>query len=243
MGEATSQYEKAYLAVDTANSVEAAVVAVRAIYGLDNATYHLAQLPGSLVDGPYVKSTYPAEWLTRYLIKGYVRIDPVVTEGFSRMLPFDWSELTMTPQAADLFADFQAHGLAAQGYSVPVIDKLARRALFSVNARMSDKEWAAFVHENGAGIAEIAHKIHRKAMEEINQSYPLPRLGPRELECLTWSAQGKTAKETARLLNVSEVTVRDYLLSARLKLDAENITKAIAKAVSLRLINIWPPSF
>jgi len=238
MGDTTSQYEKAYLAVDLAESVEAAVVAIRDIYGLDNATYHLGQLPGSLVDGPYVKSTYPAAWLTRYLLKGYVRVDPVVTEGFARMLPFDWKELAMTPQAADLFADFQAHGLAARGYSVPIIDKLARRALFSVNARMDDHAWAAFIGENGAGIAEIAHKMHRKAMEEIHQDNPLPRLGPRELECLIWSAQGKTAKETARMLKVSELTVRDYLLSARLKLDAENITKAIAKAVRLRMINI-----
>ena len=39
----------------------------------------------------------------RYLIQGYTRVDPVVIEGFTRTLPFDWRDLTMTAQAADLF--------------------------------------------------------------------------------------------------------------------------------------------
>lgn len=232
-----TNFDTTYEAVSNAATVEEAVVLVRDAYGLDNATYHLAQVPGSSVDGPYVRSTYPANWLTRYLLKGYIHVDPVVREGFSRMLPFNWRELTLTPAAADLFADFQNHGLAAQGYSVPLIDKLARRALFSVNARVDDDSWTAFIAGHGEGLAEIAYLIHRKAVREIHgDKDPLPQLGRRELECLSWAAQGKTAKEIAAILGIAEFTVRDYLVSARHKLQSENLTKAIARAVALHLI-------
>jgi DNA-binding CsgD family transcriptional regulator len=238
----TRLYDQALAAITAAEGqsdpVLVAVEAIRDIYELANVTYHLGQLPGNVVDGPYVKSTYPAEWLAHYLVKGYTRVDPVVLEGFARMLPFDWRELTMTEAAAGLFEDFQAHGLAAQGYSVPVIDKLSRRALFSLNGRMDDGAWSEFVIAHGAGFAEMAHRLHAMAMDEIFGDSELPRFSRRELECLIWAAQGKSAKETARILSVSDATVRDYLVSARLKLRADNITSAIAKAVKLRLINI-----
>lgn len=240
--EVSSRFEQALAAISAAEAqsdpVLQSVVAIRDIYGLANVSYQLGQLPGAVVDGPYVKSTYPGEWLSRYLIKGYTRVDPVVLEGFERVLPFDWRELTLTPAAEELFKDFQSHGLAAQGYSVPIIDKLGRRALFSLNGRMEGDAWGDFIAAHGVDFAEMGHRLHAMAMEEIFGKSELPRFARRELECLTWAAQGKSAKETARILNVSDATVRDYLVSARLKLRADNITSAIAKAVKLRLINI-----
>lgn len=231
--------ERAFAAVEAATDVMEAVVAVRDSYGLSNATYHLGQLPAIAVDGPYVKSTYPAAWLTRYLIQGYTRVDPVVIEGFTRTLPFDWRDLEMSPKAADLFADFVAHGLSAYGYSVPVVDRNGRRALFSVNAAVEEAEWDALVRQHKAGWAEVAHALHRKAMEEIfGEGIEIPKLAPREMEALILTADGKSAKDIGRRLNISPRTVEAYLLSARHKLGAENTVKAIAKAVKLRIINI-----
>lgn len=232
-------FERAFAAVEAAPDVMAAIVAVRDIYGLDNATYHLGQLPAIAVDGPYVKSTYPDAWLTRYLIQGYTRVDPVVIEGFARTLPFDWRDLTMTDQAQALFRDFVAHGLASRGYSVPVIDRNGRRALFSVNADMAEDDWTAFVQQHRVGFNEIAHALHRKAMDEIfGEGIEIPRLSPREMEALILAADGKSAKEIGRKLRISGRTVEAYLLSARHKLGAANTVKAIAIAVKLRIINI-----
>lgn len=232
-------FERAFGAVEAAPDVMAAVEAVRDIYGLDNATYHLGQLPAIAVDGPYVKSTYPAAWLTRYLIQGYTRVDPVVVEGFARTLPFDWRDLTMTGEAQALFEDFVSHGLAAFGYSVPVIDRNGRRALFSVNAAMEEEEWTAFVQQRRVGFNEIAHALHRKAMDEIfGEGIEIPRLSPREIDALILAADGRSAKEIGRKLGISARTVEAYLLSARHKLGAANTVKAIAMAVKLRLISI-----
>lgn len=234
----STAYTAAFEAVSRASTVEEAVFEVRDIYELDHATYQFSRIAGGLLDAPYVQSTYPADWLTRYLLKGYIRVDPVVIEGFQRMLPFDWRELTLTEQAMGLFTDFQAHGLGGQGYSVPLIDKVARRALFSIASRMADPDWDDFVMREGPGIAEIAYKIHRLAIKEIHGEVdPVPDLTRRELECLLWAAQGKDQKSIGTILGISEHTVRNYLDVARLKLDCATTTQAVAKAIQLRLIN------
>jgi DNA-binding CsgD family transcriptional regulator len=61
-------------------------------------------------------------------------------------------------------------------------------------------------------------------------------LSRRELECLYWSAQGKSIDEVAIILNISKSTVRNYLDSVKTKLNSFKITKAIYQAAKLGLI-------
>ncbi|NTC22081.1 response regulator transcription factor, partial [Agrobacterium tumefaciens] len=65
-------------------------------------------------------------------------------------------------------------------------------------------------------------------------------LSPRERECLLWIGEGKTYWECARILGLSEHTVRFYLESARHKLGAANTTHAISKAVKASLLSRLP---
>lgn len=62
------------------------------------------------------------------------------------------------------------------------------------------------------------------------------RLSPREIECLSWSARGKTFDDVATILGISRETVKIHLRRAGEKLGAVNRTHAIAKAVALGLI-------
>jgi len=61
-------------------------------------------------------------------------------------------------------------------------------------------------------------------------------LGNRELQCLVWTAQGKTSFEIAKILNLSEHTVNNYIHIATRKLGATNRIHAIAKAIRMDLI-------
>jgi len=54
------------------------------------------------------------------------------------------------------------------------------------------------------------------------------RLAPREQEVLVWAAEGKSAWETAMLLELSESTVKFYLRNACSRLGAQNKTHAVA---------------
>lgn len=231
-------FVSAYEAVRKAADTEGAVCRIRDVYGFDNVTYHLAKTISGNVDAPFVKSTYPDAWISRYLLRGYVRVDPVVREGFLRKLPFDWREVGLTDQATEFMEDALAHGVGGNGYSIPVLDRSGRRALLSLNSSIPDDRWTRLIAGNAADLAEIAHHLHKKAIDELyGPRDPAPTLGPRELECLTWAAQGKDSRTIALLLGISDHTARNYLKSARFKLDCANIAQAVTKAIKLRIIN------
>jgi len=63
-------------------------------------------------------------------------------------------------------------------------------------------------------------------------------LSARELDCLKWTAAGKTAWEASIILGISERTVRFHLNTAREKLNCATTTQAVAKAVVNQLIDL-----
>lgn len=56
-------------------------------------------------------------------------------------------------------------------------------------------------------------------------------LSEREIQCLNWTAAGKTSSEIAGILGLSEHTVNHYLNHVSKKLDAVNRTQAVVKAM------------
>ena len=61
-------------------------------------------------------------------------------------------------------------------------------------------------------------------------------LTPRELECLRWTMEGKTAWELGRILGIAEQTAVRHLFNASKKLDCVNKHQAVLKALRLKLI-------
>ena len=60
----------------------------------------------------------------------------------------------------------------------------------------------------------------------------------KELDCLKWTAAGKTAWEASVILGISERTVRFHLNIAREKLNCATTTQAVAKAIVNNLIDV-----
>jgi DNA-binding CsgD family transcriptional regulator len=63
-------------------------------------------------------------------------------------------------------------------------------------------------------------------------------LSARELDCLKWTAEGKTAWEASVILGITERTVRFHLNSAREKLQCTTTAQAVAKAVKDSMIDL-----
>lgn len=233
-----SAFERAFDKIRSSLNVEEAIMSFKDVYSVQNVTYHLAQTVTGNVDAPFVRTTYPEKWVARYLMRDYVKIDPVVQEGFERQLPFEWAELSPSPKAMELMMDAIQNGVGMAGYSIPISDKAGRRALFSVNYPAPDEAWRSMLAEHREDWAELAHLIHRKAITELHgDEDPIPHLGPREIECLTWTARGKGSKEIAILLGLSEHTTKTYLKSGRFKLTCANLPEAVTKAIKLHIIN------
>lgn len=54
-----------------------------------------------------------------------------------------------------------------------------------------------------------------------------PCLRLKEWQCLYWASQGKSIRETASLLKISEATVKTYRGRIKQKLQCKNLTNAI----------------
>ena len=227
----------AYSAIEAANDVASSLLIIQNEYEIDFVTYHLAQTMADIVDDPFVRTTYSDAWVSRYLLQSYVKIDPIVQQGFLRQLPFDWRDVEPSEAASQFMMDANRHGIGASGFSIPIASGV-RRALLSLNSHASPKDWSETIARDQAEWIELAHLVHRKALSEIgDEIQQLPALSPRELQCLHWSALGNDAKGISLILGLSEHTTRTYLKSARFKLSCLTITAASARATQLRLIN------
>ena len=227
-------------AIKNAIDVETAVHIFRDAYPIAHVSYHMNQsVAGEIVfDTPYVKTTYSPAWVGQYLIKGYITVDPVINEGKMRALPFNWTELEPVEAAIELFTEFQAQGHSPQGFTIPIVDKVGRRGLLSLNARVDCKNWEEIIAEHTEDWVELGYTLHKRAIFELfGDKDPAPTLSPRELETLHWTALGKDYKDIAAILNISENTIRTYMRAIRYKLDCSTLTQAVAKAIKLKLID------
>jgi LuxR family transcriptional regulator, quorum-sensing system regulator CinR len=229
---------EAFSIIEETPEMDETITKLRDLLNVDHLVYHSSKLGASPSADPYIRLTYPASWIKRYLQMGYVDLDPVIREGFLRVLPFDWSELKIHSAAEAAFlADAFAHGVGPHGLSIPVQSKHGHRALFSVSFSRSQEEWIDFKSSTLPALIQIANRLHRRVISEIFGE-DRPHLTARELECLRWIALGKDTSDIGVILSISPHTVRDYLKSARFKLDAVTSAQAVSKAVKLGLLTL-----
>ncbi|MFD2173428.1 helix-turn-helix transcriptional regulator [Rhodobacter lacus] len=92
------------------------------------------------------------------------------------------------------------------------------------------REWARFGSELTAA-SNLLDAAVRGARPNL-----LVRLSPREIDCLSWLAQGLRPSEICWRLGISEKTFEKHIASAKGKLKARTRDQALAKAVLLHLL-------
>jgi DNA-binding CsgD family transcriptional regulator len=200
-------------------------------YGLKSAAYFGIALHGQFSDEPFLSVTYSSEWVEHYKSQRFVEIDPVIQTGFRRLLPLDWDGFAKTDQRVrTLFGEAAEFGLGRKGLTIPVHGRQGDRGLFSISCDRSDRDWT---HDKLVYLRDfqvLATHFHDKVLSLVGHRPSMAHLSPRELECLKWIAEGKTAWECAVILGLSQHTVRCYLESARHKLNASSNTHAVSIA-------------
>jgi LuxR family transcriptional regulator, quorum-sensing system regulator CinR len=226
----------AYSLIDQTTDLGVTIGKLRDLTGVNHIVYHSSKFGASPSADPFIRLTYPDAWIKRYLQMGYIDVDPVIREGFLRILPFDWRELTIQSEAELAFLmDALAHHVGPYGYSIPVQSKNGHRALFSVSYSGPEDEWREFLQHSQQSLIQIAHRTHTWVMRNIFDEIR-PHLTTREIECLRLISLGKNTSEIAVILSISPHTARDYLKSSRFKLDCVTSAQAVSKAVKLGLL-------
>lgn len=166
-------------------------------------------------------------------------LSPLARHG----IPREWS--VHDPALAGLLAEpalqgFGTHALrhGLQGgmlVPVPVAQGFALLVLATCHhvssAALQQARPAALLFSRYLHLACMPH-IERFARERR------PKLRAREIECLSWAAQGKTTWEISRLLEISKHTVDFHLRNACERLDAVSRQRAVAKATELGLLSL-----
>lgn len=183
-------------------------------------------------------SNHPAEWQQRYLSRNYFALDPVVTRAKRTMRPIVWSHAEKgqyEPKERLFLDEAKAFGIAS-GITVPIKGGFGRTAMLALASDRTDA--------NRIGVRDVAYaatavayvhlsllRLSTKALVAIDAA-----LSPREITCMVWASMGKTKGETAKMLGITEKTVRFYLERAREKLGAANIAHAVRIAMERDLL-------
>ena len=78
---------EAFSIIEDTPNIDGVVSKLRNLLHVDHVVYHSSKLGASSSDpqrGPYIRLTYPASWIMRYLQMGYADVDPVLREAFRR---------------------------------------------------------------------------------------------------------------------------------------------------------------
>jgi DNA-binding CsgD family transcriptional regulator len=183
-------------------------------------------------------ATYSFQWQTRYFLKQYLVIDPVVAHGSKAILPFDWGDDLPrdNPAIQAFFADALAHGVGRNGVSVPVRNRRGVYSLVSFTSDHSKQEWQEFKRSNMVKLQLISVLIDSAASVNLKLSSQPIKLSKREEQCLIWAARGKTYQDISDILNISFGSVKSYLDTARHKLNCANLTHAVGVAIATGVI-------
>jgi transcriptional regulator EpsA len=141
----------------------------------------------------------------------------------------------------DWLANIAAHGLrnlAVHGFA----DEDASNISFFCFARIPEimPERHAYV------LRRLAPHLHRalarcltgRTQQDVRMSAPKIDLTPRQMEVLKWLHLGKTNWEIARIMSTSESNIKYHITRIFAALGAGSRTQAVAKALSMRLIDL-----
>ncbi|MEO0328832.1 MAG: autoinducer binding domain-containing protein [Pseudomonadota bacterium] len=183
--------------------------------------------------------TYPIDWVTRYVQNQYMEIDPIITHDYRSVLYLDWSEAFSLRKTADLFEQFAEHGLGNNGISSVHHINANVYGVTHFSYEHDDETWFDFRNSKMETLRLLGAALSRRYMQ-IYKKEPMHeyKLTKRESNCLYWVALGKTDEEISEVMKIGKWTVVGHLKSAKFKLGTANRASAVAKAISLGIIEI-----
>ncbi len=188
-------------------------------------------------DKPFMMNTYPQPWQQSYESNRYFEIDPIIQRGRRSLSGFCWSAENQTEQR-DFWVEAASSGIQ-HGYSQSCVSMSGNKGMLTIS-REYNPVTESEARYLGCRIFWLTQVTHQCVSELIEQEHPepiKPELTPRERDVLGWTAEGKTAWETAIILSVSERTVTFHLANAMKKLGCTNKTSAAVKAACLGILN------
>jgi LuxR family transcriptional regulator, quorum-sensing system regulator CinR len=154
---------EAFSIIAATSNTEVVIDKLRDLLKVDHVVYYMPKPSGAA----FVRLTYPASWIKRYLQMNYANVDPISREAAQRTLPFNWNELKIQSAAeASFLADALSHGVGPNGFSIPLSGH-GHWALFSISFSGSEQEWRQFLTTTQSTLIQIANRLHNRVVVEV----------------------------------------------------------------------------
>lgn len=181
-------------------------------------------------------TNWPADLLSSYDKIALLADSPVISRLRGATTPFTYDVDTIAEERPDrsmsssraLFDRFNM----PRGAYFPVHDSSGNRGAVSFSGDRPPFSFTELMELTYIAI----HVYNRLAEIRDLDNRATDTLTEREIDCLNWTAAGKTSVEIAEILGLSEHTINHYLNRATKKLDTVNRTQAVAKALRIGLI-------
>ncbi|MBI2741039.1 MAG: LuxR family transcriptional regulator [Rhodospirillales bacterium] len=191
-------------------------------------------LPRRPNDKPLLISTYPTKWTDHYLESRYERLDPVVLRARHGKEPFEWglgvAGMRLSKRQQQLFDEAARFDIRC-GFTIPVHGSRGPAAAITFASNERHPAFCRGIERHGEALQVMAGLYHAHIRRTFFASRIVDgvSLSPREFECLSWAALGKSAGVTADILGIRRRTAVFHLENAKQKLGVHTILEAVAR--------------
>jgi DNA-binding CsgD family transcriptional regulator len=207
----------------------------RDLYGLSSVDYLGLNIPVTSATQRYAHCSYSDTSVRHCFSADAVGFEPLVAAGLADG-PQDWEPGKWEGLAGE---SAPANPSGKRAITFPLASRNGEMAFFGITAVCESSAWQDKKAEIMREVRILGEYLHSHVLRiNGNDANSQILVSARELDCLKWTAAGKTAWEASVILGISERTVRFHLNAAREKLDCTTTTQAVAKAITQHLIEM-----
>lgn len=188
---------------------------------------------------PALGARIPEDWVRHYTANGYHTIDPVLLSALHTPRPLAWDDITaradLTPRQRQIMAESKEAGLH-DGLTIPLHGPDGSCLVVMLTRDTQDGPATPPAINALYLLSAQFHLNYGRLTAADSATTQRHHLTDRERECLTWTAQGKSAWAIGVILGVSEHTVQFHLKSAMKKLGTTSKVQAVVIAIREGLI-------
>ena len=182
--------------------------------------------------------TYGDDWIEFYGREGYFEDDVLFDLALTNQRPISWDQvqnsLDLTKRQQEIF-DAGADAGHRYGVTIPFHGPAGRVATLSISTSGSQGDIPREPVQVFALSAQF-HAIFDTIASSNEIVPPPPRLSAREYECLSWAAQGKSNRDIAQIIGVSDPTVQFHMSNVMKKLKVSSRDSAVIEASRVGLL-------
>lgn len=211
--------------------------AAMALYGLSSVSYVAVNIPKA---NQFLHCAYSDSAIRQKTTMAALGVEKLEKLGLLGAKPLDWCESERLGIEMRLRGAAKGDGEpAARVVSFCLSTLRGETAIFAAAGAGGPDAGGGLAGASAAELGILARYFHSHILRlNGHDTFDSLLMSARELDCLKWTAAGKTAWEASKILGISERTVIFHLNAARKKLNCATTTQAVAKAVATQLISV-----